>query len=175
MAELRIRAARAPRAVSVVLALAAISAGAGLLAIWQGAYASLLLTGPDAIPVPLTAASSIDPCTGAIVGRVITDYGSHAPAAGEWISLSGLDSHRPGALVNSNTRTGPDGSFRVADVPVGQYAGAARHARFNFTLEQCGQTLNVGIVRYPLVHPTLMALTCSKVSCKRDLIGRITS
>ncbi len=94
----------------------------------------------------LTARSATEPCTGAIIGRVVADYGSHAPGAHDWISLSGLDPHRPDALVNSNIRAGPDGSFRVENVPVGQHVGAARHARFDFTLKQCGQTLDVGIV-----------------------------
>jgi hypothetical protein len=84
----------------------------------------------------LTARSATEVCTGVVVGRVVADYGARSPAVGEWINLTGLDPHRPDALVNTNARTGPDGSFRVEAVPVGQHDGAACHARFRFNLEQ---------------------------------------
>jgi hypothetical protein len=48
----------------------------------------------------LTARSASEPCTGTVVGRVVADYGNHDPAVGESISLSGLDPHRPDALVH---------------------------------------------------------------------------
>jgi hypothetical protein len=54
--------------------------------------------------------------------------------------------------------TGPDGGFRVDDVPLGQHDGLVSHARFAFTVEECGQTVDVGTVEYPLVHPPVVVI-----------------
>ena len=99
------------------------------------------------------AAPSSVGCTGAIIGRLVWGYGDHRAAEGEWIQITNMPDDPDGHV--RYTRTGPDGRFRVNGVPLGSHQGMARHARFQFEMNKCGEVLDLREVQYPLVHPVI--------------------
>ena len=60
-------------------------------------------------------------------------------------------------------QTGADGRFHVDEVPMGYHRGFARHAHFEFTIERCAQLVDLGEVKYPLVHPSTPNQTATPI------------
>lgn len=106
--------------------------------------------------VPASAAD----CTGSVVGRLILGYGNRGPVAGVRITMDGVPDGPDGP--SGPLHTGADGSFRVDGIPLGWHNGAADHAQFAFDVSACGQTVDVGEVEYPLMHPAVWPITIGK-------------
>ena len=62
-----------------------------------------------------------------------------------WVAISGTNS----------TQTNSEGRFRVDNVGLGHHLGTARHASFDFTIQHCGELMDLGVINYPLIHPRI--------------------
>ena len=96
-------------------------------------------------PAPNEAATGLG--TGTVTGRIVTGYGDHFPAAGERVQVLGLED------MVQEVRTDENGSFTVTGLPVGWWNLVARHLSFQVTITQPGETVYLGLLKYPLGHP----------------------
>jgi hypothetical protein len=86
-------------------------------------------------------------------GKVIAGYGAHEPIADLplWI---GTESHgAPAASTNAN------GEFTLTHLPVGLVDVVDSHLRFQVPVPSSDANVDLGLLKYPMVHPPLFYYT----------------
>lgn len=102
---------------------------------------------PSPIRSPAPAASPAAGHGATVRGRIVAGYGARQPAAGLPLSIAGSTSSEPA------TRTDANGEFELTGVPVGTVEINASHLSFQVSVPDSAAVVDVGVLKYPLVHP----------------------
>ncbi len=82
-----------------------------------------------------------------LTGQVIAGYGDHQP-------ISGLPLHvRQKGDGNWDTYTDGNGNFTLTGLPVGRVFVEDDHLIFRVTIDSPSQSVDLGKLKYPLIHP----------------------
>jgi Tol biopolymer transport system component len=98
-----------------------------------------------------------DPHGATVTGRVVFGFGERGPVADHIVQIDcGADSD--GETLWCLSWTQPDGSFSVSGVPQGRHWGGISHIVFTVDIARAGETVDLGTLEYPLVHPPIFEL-----------------
>jgi hypothetical protein len=98
--------------------------------------------------VPTNATMHLSPPTGAtLTGRVITGYGDHLP-----VDVLPLRVRRE-SQEGRDTHTDANGYFTLTDLPAGRVDIDDGHLSIWVTIDSPTQCIDLGKVKYPMVHP----------------------
>lgn len=111
-------------------------------------------------PTPSPSATSISgdtPLTETqhplVTGQVVQSYGRHDPMSGLPLWVAPRSSGYP-----ADATTNDDGRFQLTDLPIGETItiNVGPHLSFQLRLTTSQQTVDLGVLKYPLIHPPNM-------------------
>ncbi len=102
---------------------------------------------PTQSPTPVPTSEPPGETGATITGQVITGYGDHQPVSGLPLRIRQKDDE------SWDTYTDGNGSFTLTNLPVGRVDVDDDHLSFQVTLDSPGQSINLGKLKYPLIHP----------------------
>ncbi len=82
-----------------------------------------------------------------VTGQIVAGYGDHRPVAHLPLRLRQMGSN------NWDTYTDGEGRFTLMGIPTGQAYIDDGHLTFEVTIDSPVQSINLGILKYPLIHP----------------------
>jgi hypothetical protein len=82
-----------------------------------------------------------------ITGQVIAGYGDHQPISGLPLRV------RQKGDGSWDTYTDGNGNFTLTDLPVGRVLVEDDHLTFRVTIDSPSQSIDLGKLKYPLIHP----------------------
>lgn len=82
-----------------------------------------------------------------LTGQVIAGYGNHQPISGLPLRVRQKGDGGREAYTDAN------GNFTLTDLPVGGVIVEDDHLTFQVTIDSPSQPINLGKLRYPLIHP----------------------
>jgi hypothetical protein len=119
------------------------------------ASSSMTTSAPLARPSPspsssLTPAALASPTGGngaTVTGQVILGYGNHLPFSSLPLRLRQKDNQE------WDTKTDGHGFFTLSGLPLGRVDIDDDHLSFSVTIDSASQTIDLGKLKYPLIHP----------------------
>lgn len=101
-------------------------------------------------PVETATLASTDSPSGAMIsGQIIAGYGDHRPFSELPLRIRQKNSEA------WDTYTDGNGYFTLTNLPLGQVDIDDGHLTFQVTITSTSQIINLGKLRYPLIHPPL--------------------
>ncbi len=85
--------------------------------------------------------------TASATGKVIAGYGAHGTIAGLPLWVGNESSGSASAYTDAN------GEFSLQNLPVGLSDVTGNHLRFQVPITSTNSKINLGILKYPLIHP----------------------